>query len=380
MASPQKTDRPLYHSVSEALREKLADGKLSTSAKLPSLRELATEFNVSTITVRQALRVLEDEGHLYRIPAVGTFVRSNLLARANTERIVVAYAAVEIEDGFTMEIVRGIEATCHERGWSLQVLNAQGDPRREALNLAGLPDAAVGGAIIMPTCHPDNHEVLFKLKIANFPLVLVDRSLPGLKVNLVESNHEQGAYLATRHLLEQGHSGVMLFTEQSRTTSIADRMRGHERALREHGIDDPWVWRLVFDPQAMDPETRHDRRWFPSFQAAMSVLKTAQFPLAIFAHNAYTAWGVVNACRKLGLRIPDDVSLACFDNTEIVQALSPPITAVAQRTVEIGVRAVDLLERRLAQDPDAEPEHIMVDVDLIPRESVCSPTPMSAAS
>ena len=95
-------------------------------------------------------------------------------------------------------------------------------------------------------------------------------------------------------------------------------------------------------------------------------------PLAVFAHCDYSAWGVFEACRELGLRIPEDVSIVCFDNSAITSAMTPPMTSVAQRTVEVGPKALELLEHRLQQSSTAEvePEHVLVEVDLIRRQSV----------
>jgi len=81
---------------------------------------------------------------------------------------------------------------------------------------------------------------------------------------------------------------------------------------------------------------------------------------------------VFEACRELGLSIPRDVSIVCFDDSEFTWALDPPMTAIAQRTSDIGHIALDLLERRMASDSSGEPELVRVDVDLIERGSVAT--------
>ena len=94
--------------------------------------------------------------------------------------------------------------------------------------------------------------------------------------------------------------------------------------------------------------------------------------MAIFALNDYVGWGVYQACRELNLRIPEDVSVIAFDDSELTRALTPPMTVVAQRPGELGLKAMELLERRLqAADPTKlAPEHVVIGVDLIERESV----------
>jgi LacI family transcriptional regulator len=93
--------------------------------------------------------------------------------------------------------------------------------------------------------------------------------------------------------------------------------------------------------------------------------------LAFFALNDYIGWGVYKACQELDLKIPDDVSIVCFDDSDITQAMTPPITVVAQRTEQIAQKAAELLERRLMlENKEQSPEHTIIDVDLIERESV----------
>ena len=98
----------------------------------------------------------------------------------------------------------------------------------------------------------------------------------------------------------------------------------------------------------------------------IDALEAAEPPLAIFAGNAYGAWGAVTACRELGLAIPDDVALACFDNSDVVQALAPPITAIAHRTVEVGNKAVELLDQLDTDSLYATLKENGVTIDAIP--------------
>jgi len=113
-------------------------------------------------------------------------------------------------------------------------------------------------------------------------------------------------------------------------------------------------------------------RWLGACEAVLPLLKSSKPPMAFFAHNAYSGWGVFEACRRLGLNVPRNVSIVCFDDAEFTQALSPPMTAIRQRTDEIAKTAVDLLERRI-DGSTAEPQRVQIDVELIERGSVASP-------
>jgi len=364
---------PRYRAVTEALRRQMTDGQLIAGVKLPALRDLATQFNVSTNTIRQAIRVLEREGCLYHVRDVGAFVHPSFPSKAG-KRVTIAVTTINIGGAFEMQIARSIEQACQQRGWELLIYDARLSDDLEASNLTRLIDSGARGTIILPSGGHANLETLVKLKLAGHTIVLVDRGVPGLRVDLVESDHEKAGYLATEYLLQHGHRQVFMITWQpSVMTSIAARIRGFERAMIAGGTEPTRKHMVWIDPEASKRGIREGKRWLEGYEAVMPLLQDCRPPLAFFALNDYVAWGAFEACRELGLRIPKDVSIVCVDDSDITRAITPPVTVVAQRPTEIGRKAVELLERRL-QTPkiDIEPEHAVIDVDLIPRQSVAS--------
>jgi DNA-binding LacI/PurR family transcriptional regulator len=357
------------------LRKRLMDGNWAAGVKLPTLREMADEFKVSTNTIRSALRILEKEGCVYHVPDVGAFVHPSYPTKTGV-RVTVAVAMIDISGAFEMGIARGVEHACQERGWELQIYDARTDPQIEANNLTRLANSGSRGGIVMPIGNNANLEHLVKLKLSGYPVVLVDRGIIGLNVDVVESDHEKGAYLATDYLIRHGQTRLHMVSfpiSQVAETSILARVRGFESAMVAHGLEPTRQSMIWIDPEISARGVREGHRWLAGFEAAMPVLKAATPPLAIFALNDYTAWGVYEACRQLNLRIPQDVSVICFDDSDITRALNPRLTVVAQKPAEIGRRAVELLERRIKPGGSTfAPERIHVDVELVERESVSS--------
>ena len=376
-AAGRKRKSELRHSITETLRRKLAEEGLRAGTKLPSLRELAKDLNVSTMTVLRAIRTLESEGYLCRIPAVGIFIsQTPAPSQEVPTECTVAFAAVDLKSAFDIEIAHGIEKACQQYGWEVRIFDGQDDAGHCARNLRRLQQSGAGGAIILPLCDPESNDTLVRLKSANFSFVLVDRAAPGIKADLVESNHEGGAYLAAKYCIELGHTQLLMLTPvPAAVSSVADRIRGFQRALSDAHIQanqDNIVW--VDDKLALTGRLE-EQRWLGGYKAILPVLQNIQPPVAVVAVEDRTGWGVYQACREAGLRIPEDVSVICFDNTEIARGMTPPMAAVAQRTADIGRLAVDLLRKRIqsARGQRQSPEvytHMVVDVDLVEAQSV----------
>ncbi len=359
--------KSLYRSVADALRRRVAEGHLPAGGKIPSLRALAKDFNVSTMTVNQALRMLQQDGLITYIPSVGAFVREPARSDGATSQVTIAFVTIEIESVFTSRVASGIAAACRNRRWALQIANAEARPDIEAQNIAQLPQSGLAGAIMVLTSDHANFEAIFRLKLGGFPFVLVDRWIQGLKVDVVESDHESGAFQATQHLIANGHRRVHMLSCSPGLISSGDaRWRGYERALLENGIEPRREWRVICDVHSPEREPR----WSKWFETVVPALQSIEKPCAFVALNAYAGRGLLEACRYLNLRVPDDVSVVSFDDSEFMQAFHPPVTVIAQRTREIGRIALEQLERRIQSGPEAEPRHITVEMDLIQRESV----------
>jgi DNA-binding LacI/PurR family transcriptional regulator len=277
-----------------------------------------------------------------------------------------------------MSIARGAQRGGQRGGWAVALLDAHWDVELEAANIRSLPEMGARGALVLPPfSSTTTADALHALQASSFPMVLVDMGAPGLRADMVSSDHEAGAQLATRYLFDRGHRRVLFLTHPPVSSSVVSRVAGYEQALRRAGIEPRPEWKAWIDLAVHQEGYRQGRKWWGGCQAILPLLRELQGPVAVLAVDSYTGWGVYEACRQLGLRIPEDVSVIAFDDIEIAHAVSPQMTIVSQRTDEIGRAAVDLLEKRIQS---SSPRHVgrrqitnvLIDVDLIERESVAT--------
>lgn len=363
----------LHRSISEAIRRRLSCGGPAEANRLPSLRKLAGELAVSTMTVRRALRTLEREGHVYRIAGVGAFTRPPS-SQCSERRI--AFVGSDLRSPFQMSVALGCQRAGQDRSWPIQFLDAQWDTHAESAGLQRLAGASLDGALFLPPfSNPHTPEVLHSLQNSGLPMVLVDMTVQGLKTDLVCSDHEEGVHKATKYLLDHGHRRVVFLTHPPVASSVAARIAGYERALTAAGILPRPEWKAWVDLEIHLAGYREGRKWWGGCQAILPLLRQLERPLAVLAVDSYVGWGVYEACQQLNLRIPEDVSVIAFDDVEIAHAMSPPMTIISQRTEEIGRAALELLDERIKAGPQVTPgrqdlRQVLIEVDLVERGSV----------
>jgi len=151
---------------------------------------------------------------------------------------------------------------------------------------------------------------------------------------------------------------VATITGPTHLINAQERLRGFRRAVKQAGLELPseYVQHGQFDRVS-------------GFEAALTLLRPASRPTAIFAANDLMAMGAIMAVRELGLGCPEDVSVVGFDNLDLVDLLQPPLTTVQQPVYRLGVTATELLIQRINGLKDA-PREILLETELIRRGSV----------
>ncbi len=288
--------------------------------------------------------------------------RSFRRSRADTLGVVL----VSLANSIHAHLLEGVESVARLNRHTMLVACSHGksDVERELIEV--FMGQGVEGLIVVP-CDPRQNQVFYRGLIEKgVRLVFVDREIHGLSAEIVTTDHERGAYLEAQHLIHLGRKKLLCVATRSprnRSTSVQDRIRGVNRALREAGLKPATV--VGTDPQKIEVYEQD------GYAVMREYLKRgeARFDAVCAVHDDL-AYGVIRALAEAGLRVPRDVAVAGFDDQDPSAYIQPPLTTIRQPMREIGMEAGRLLFRRLnetAMDPVRQ--RIVLEPTLIVRES-----------
>ncbi|TMD57138.1 MAG: LacI family transcriptional regulator [Chloroflexi bacterium] len=261
----------------------------------------------------------------------------------------------DITNPFFTNIARGVEDVASAHNYSLILGNTDEDPEKEKKYLQLLESKQADGLIIAVTAR--SHEYLQALPIQHLALVSIDRSLFDLGIDTVMVDNRAGARKAIEHLIALGHRRIGLVTGIRGIAPTEERILGYREALEKHGIAvDPALIAVAY--ARVDGGER----------GAMQLLALEDRPTALFMMDGTMAIGALQSIVKLGLRCPEDIALASFDDFTWAAVMRPHLTVIDQPTYEIGQQSAHLLFERL-QNQKKAPREIRLQTQLIVRES-----------
>lgn len=378
---------PLYIQIQNHFKERITSRELVEDQKIPTEKELMDEFGVSRITVVNALVELAKDGWIYRIPGRGTYIKGipeSLIAdkavtaftaeqpaRAGGMRIGLVFPT--LEDYFAVRLIRGVTDELQAQGYSLHIMLTNNSKEKEKEVIRELK-ATVDGLIIFPVDAEVYNEEIISLKMQNYPFVLIDRHLPGVETNVVASDSTRASMLAVDHLWELGHRNIAICTDSPMmTVSVDDRIQGYFDALKQKGaminpalilndfeLDTDQINRP--DAPAKEIDAKH-----PLYRFMQNRMATAYIAL-----NCSLGVQMLSIARKVGLRVPEDISIVTFDNpTPLFEELSL-LTHIDQSEYKMGSEAVKLLMQAIENAKRNQKEFRKITLE--PRLVVCKTT------
>ena len=332
--------------------------------KRVTIQRVAQEAGVSPSTVSRVLAGKASVHHELRAAVLQTVerlaYRPNQVARSLKIRATCTIGLLinDILNPFYSAVARGVEDLARTASYSVIFCNISENDQLEREALITLHDKAVDGIILAPVGEY-NFELLENLLAMGVRLVQIDRQLPQLKASAILLDNLTAAYQATQHLLERGHTAVGLVNHVPGRTTLMQREQGYTLALQDAGlaVNPAYICHAAFDMSNLAAQVR-------------SLLTAPSRPAALLVANNRLAIGVLATIKELRLKIPADVALVVFDDLELFELHTPPITAVAQPAYAMGYKAAELLLKQPADDDSlAATQVITFHPELIVRES-----------
>lgn len=335
---------------------------MARSSQRVKLNELADEAGVSLSTVSKVLNGRSDVSAETRAKVEAILDRQGYQRRAGlpNKGTLIEVVFPELETAWAMEIIRGVENVARSNGLSV-VLTESGDRHSPSADWVEgvLRRRPVGVVLVFSDLEEESKA---KLRSRAIPFVIVDPAGdPAPDVPSVGSANWSGGLMATRHLIELGHTRIAAITGRDDMMCSFARVDGYRSAMNSAGLE---------------VDERLVR--FGNFQVdggneiALELLTLDDRPTAIFAGSDLQALGVIEAARTLGLQIPRDLSIVGYDDLQLAQWSSPALTTIHQPLTKMAEEAARLVVRMSEGELESIPRMDLA-TRLVVRESTTAP-------
>jgi LacI family transcriptional regulator len=335
-----------------------------------TMGDVARLAGVSPSTVSHVLndtRVVSDTSRAAVLRAVAdTGYRQNALARslATSRTMTLGLASTPVSNPYFGDLVQSIERSARAAGYSLVLGDTHDDPDQEQQVVQHLADRRVDGVLLAPSARAVDGALPF-LRSVGLPTVLLDR-FADVELDQVAPENQEATALLTSHLADLGHRRIAMVTGLRGLHSSTERLAGYREVVQRRGLDD--------DP-ALVLEGRSEVD--AAEQAVLRHFAAGHRPSAMVIGNNAMTIGAMKALRLQGLRIPDDVALACYDDFEWADLFEPRLTAIAQDVQAMGARAVAMIVDRI-NEPDRPYRQERIAPQYRHRTSCGCPDPLGA--
>tara|TARA_R110000868_G_scaffold411712_1_gene707910 strand:- start:33597 stop:34607 length:1011 start_codon:yes stop_codon:yes gene_type:complete len=325
------------------------EAKVSISTVSFVLNDKGEKMNISKAVIKKVQEVAEKLQ--YRPNMIASSLRTG---KTRSIGLIVE----DISNQFFADLARVIEDEAKKLGYRVFYCSTGGDDERSAELIQSLLQANVDGFIITPTEKLEKSiDHLLKLTM---PVVLIDRFFPRQNVSHVVMDNYEGAYSATEYFIQQGRHNIALVNNTSGMIQMQLREKGYVDAMKEAGL---YQESLILHLEYHSNEDAKIAAIVHFFE------KNSGIDAVLFSAN-YMGLAGLQAFRKMGLQLPEDLSVISFDDHYSFKLHSPSISVIEQPIDAIAVKAVGLLMDQMNNEKDFGIEKVLLKGKLIIRESV----------
>ncbi len=328
-----------------------------------TIRDVAAAARVSYQTVSRVINdrpdVAEETRHRVWQVIEELGYQPSAIARglASKRTYTLGLITADFSDYFFAQVIVGAEVEARKHDYFFMLCSTERNPDDEPEYLRLLTERQVDGILFArPSTEQDTRHIVSLLR-QGVPLVTTAYHVPGERLTVVDVDNVDGGLKATQCLIDGGHRRIGMITGPPGWKSVNDRCQGYRLALEQAGIP--------FDQSLNE---HGDWSYESGHQAMERLLGRVPHITAIFAQNDRMAVGAMRALREMGRRIPDDMAIVGYDDIPAAAYSHPPLTTICQPMHEVGETATRKLIE-LIDDPDAEPEEILLKTELVRRGS-----------
>lgn len=339
---------------------------------VPTIADVARECGVGSMTVS---RVINGQKHVsdamvkrVRAAIAKLGYQPNEAARILQGQVprTIGLIVPNLADPFFSACAHAVQQFAAKRGYMTLLFTCEGQKNTEAEELRVMKSRNIAGILIVPSSL-DSAAQLKELRARGVPVVMLDRTLPGLDAGEVMVENFEGTRKAVNHLIEHGHRRILCVGYDTQYNSIGQRIAGYEKAMEEAGFKPQLL--IVGRDSSVAPQV-------------LKRLRSPKPPSALFALNNVTTTEVLQVLQREAISVPQKVALIGFDDFELSSLLAVPLTAVRQPAAELGRSATRMLLDwiQFGSQPGSISPRIVLPTELIIRRSCGCEAPPKIAN
>ncbi|CAM3838970.1 LacI family DNA-binding transcriptional regulator [Mucilaginibacter galii] len=271
----------------------------------------------------------------------------------------------EVANNYFSQAINGIESVAYNSGYHVIITQTHESAAREQVNIEHLLSRHVDGLLVSLSAETTDVSFYQELKEKGLPIVFFDRIVPGIDTHKVYIDNFKAAFDATELLINNGFKKIAHITNSSNLLISRERLNGYLAALEKHQITFDQDYLVYCDHGGMlihELETAIDE-----------LLALPNRPDALFTTNDRITTGCLPILKKRGIKVPDDMALAGFTNSDFAEWFAPSLTVVRQPAFEMGKLATEILIKSIeSKRPIEEYTTHQFETELISRSSSAS--------
>lgn len=335
-----------------------------------TLKDIAEKLNISVTTVSKALKDYSDvspktKALVKELAATLNYTPNSFAVNLRTkESKTIGLVIPEVVHHFFSNVIKGIISEAEKVGYLVMILQSNESYELEKRQLELLMSHRVDGVLISLANGSADFKHLTAIIEQDKPLVMFDKIAKLVKCSKVIIDDQKAAYMATQHLIDTGCKRIAHFRGPLLPQNSIDRFLGYKKALQDNG--------MAYDPSLVYLNQCDENSFDDGKVNAAKLYKEHKDVDGIFVNTDMVAIGAISEFNRLGVKIPQEISIVGFSNWFMSSVISPTITTIDQPGYEMGQIAFKQLFKEiklLKQKEIIKPETITLETALIKRES-----------